>query len=220
MNTPHLAPGVLIEQVGDDLLVVTPDGLNTLRLTGQAAAVMSRIQAGQPIDFNTPIVQDLAERGIIALPGMSRRGLIKAGAIGAGAGIAVLAMPSVAAASSGEGLTGTLYAAIWGGETLYPNISTRIGATDPDWVGAILGVTDPPYSVAGVANDQPILDGGAPLQGTVSTGGVDYTAYLYMFEGSALWLFLGASGVPADGADFVLTFTFGGTPYRVTPAVI
>jgi hypothetical protein len=39
---------------------------------------------------------------------MSRRGLIKAGVIGAGAGIAVFAMPSVAAASSvgEESLTG------------------------------------------------------------------------------------------------------------------
>lgn len=100
MNTPRLAPGVLIEQVGDDVLVVTHDSLTTLRLTGEAATVAYRVQAGQPIELNSPVVRDLAERGIITLPGMSRRGLIKAGAIGAGAGIAVMAMPGVAAASS------------------------------------------------------------------------------------------------------------------------
>lgn len=101
MKTPQLAEGVLIEQVGNDLVVVVPGGLETMRITGEAAQVLSRIHAGQAEGLSEAVVRDLAAQGIIEVPGLSRRNLITAGALGAGAGIAVLTLPGVAAASSG-----------------------------------------------------------------------------------------------------------------------
>lgn len=58
------------------------------------------IQTGRTHNASGRLLSDLEALGMIETSGMSRRGLIKAGAIGAGAGIAVMAMPGVAAASS------------------------------------------------------------------------------------------------------------------------
>ena len=95
-------PGVIVERVGDDLMVIVPGNSDVVKLTGGVAEVLLDISAGKSVDLSDPAVVDLLELGIVSTPGVSRRGLIKAGAIGAGAGIAVLAMPSVAAASSGD----------------------------------------------------------------------------------------------------------------------
>ena len=98
---PQLVSGVVVEQVGDDVLVVVPGTTEALRLSGEAAKTVLTIQAGESVSSSDPVVGELVARGVVEGPGLSRRGLIKAGAIGAGAGIAVLALPSVAAASSG-----------------------------------------------------------------------------------------------------------------------
>ena len=103
----RLAKGVIVENVGPDLLLVVPGRVHALRLTGDAAEAFLKIQAGGYVDSNNPVVKELASQGVVELPGVSRRGLIKAGAVGAGAGIAVLAMPGAAAASSPSGITGT-----------------------------------------------------------------------------------------------------------------
>jgi hypothetical protein len=95
-----LAPGAVIEPVGDDVMVMMPGNTDILRISGPAADTLRTIVAGQPVDPSTPTVLELANQGIISPSGMSRRGLIRAGAIGAGAGIAVLAMPTAAMASS------------------------------------------------------------------------------------------------------------------------
>jgi len=100
VNQPCIAQGVLIEKIGEELVVVIPGSHEALRVTGQEALALSEIKSGHVVNADSPAVLKLAELGVIDVPGLSRRGLIKAGAIGAGAGIAVLAMPSVAAASS------------------------------------------------------------------------------------------------------------------------
>lgn len=99
-TTITLAPGAVIEPVGDDVMVMMPGNTDILRISGPAADTLRTIVAGQPVDPATPTVRELANQGIIQTSGMSRRGLIRAGAIGAGAGIAVLAMPTAAMASS------------------------------------------------------------------------------------------------------------------------
>ena len=101
-KTLTLAPGAVIEPVGNDVMVMIPGNTDILRISGPAADTLRTIVAGQPIDPTTPTVLELANQGIISPSGMSRRGLIRAGAIGTGAGIAALTMPSVAAAASGE----------------------------------------------------------------------------------------------------------------------
>jgi hypothetical protein len=93
-------PGVIVDRVGDDLMVIVPGNSDVVSLFGRPAEVLLDVKAGKKVDSTDPAVQDLVDLGILAATGLSRRGLIKAGAIGAGAGIAVLAMPGVAAASS------------------------------------------------------------------------------------------------------------------------
>lgn len=106
MKIPKLAKGVVVEQVGSDFLVIAPGSLDAVRLTGEAAETLSKIQSGIFVDSTSPVVGELSSFGILEAQGVSRRGLIKAGAIGAGAGIAVMAMPGVAAASSQVGAAG------------------------------------------------------------------------------------------------------------------
>lgn len=105
-----IAPGVMVETVVTDLVVIVPGSLEAFRLTGEAASTLAKIRSGMKVDPTEPEVAELMSRGIVEMPGISRRGLVKAGAIGAGAGIAVMAMPSVAIASSGpEYLNGVYY---------------------------------------------------------------------------------------------------------------
>lgn len=92
--------GVVAERVGHELMVLVPGRAEVVKLTGEAAEVFLDIQAGRAVQASDDIVSGLEAQGVIEIPGVSRRGLIKVGAIGTGVGIAVLAMPSVAAAAS------------------------------------------------------------------------------------------------------------------------
>jgi hypothetical protein len=94
--------GVVCERVGDELMIVVPGHAEVVKLKGEAADVFLDVQAGRTPHASGNLTSELEALGIIEASGMSRRGLIKAGAIGAGAGIAVMAMPSVAMASSGD----------------------------------------------------------------------------------------------------------------------
>lgn len=99
MSRIAIASGVVVEELGADLMVMIPGSTEVLALSGDAATAVRRIQSGSPVATDA-VVSDLVRLGVLETAGLSRRGLIRAGAIGAGAGIAVLAMPSVAAASS------------------------------------------------------------------------------------------------------------------------
>jgi hypothetical protein len=100
-HTLSIAPGVIIEHLGPDVVVMVPGSTEVIKLSGDAAHTIRAIQAGDVHALPSETVSELVDRGIVvSQAGMSRRGLIKAGAIGAGVGIAVLAMPGVAAASS------------------------------------------------------------------------------------------------------------------------
>ena len=95
-----LVPGVVIEPVAGELLVAVPGQTEVLRLTGLIAETLLDIQAGKTVDASAPTVSDLVTLGVVAAPGVSRRGVLTAGAIGAGAGVVALSMPGVAAAAS------------------------------------------------------------------------------------------------------------------------
>jgi hypothetical protein len=119
-NRFELVEGVLLQQVGGDLLVVVPDSLETLRLSGDVAITLLAIHRGEAVDCVGPNINDLIKLGIVSdRSKVSRRGLIRAGAVGVGAGIAVLALPSAAAASSLR-ITGQyFFAGVPGGEGAY-----------------------------------------------------------------------------------------------------
>jgi hypothetical protein len=101
MSRVGLASGVVVEELGGDLMVMVPGSTEVLTLSGDAAESVRLVQSGSRVATDA-VVSDLLRLGVFETSGLSRRGLIKAGAIGAGAGIAVMAMPGVAAASSGS----------------------------------------------------------------------------------------------------------------------
>jgi len=102
-----LIPGVIVERVGDDLMVIVPGNNDVVSLSGRPADVLADVQEGRVVDPSEPALKTLNDLGIVTSPGMSRRGLITAGALGAGAGVVMLSMPAAAAAGSGpEGANG------------------------------------------------------------------------------------------------------------------
>ena len=90
----------VVEVVGTDVLVHLSGASEVIRLSDATAEVFLAIRAGQEVDPSDSGVKELVAAGIVRSRGLTRRGLVKAGAVGLGAGIAVMAMPSVAVASS------------------------------------------------------------------------------------------------------------------------
>ena len=106
MTTHHIAitPGVIVEQVGNDCVVLLPGHEDVIRLTGKASSVVRQVQAGHRVVVSDPAVLELIDLGVIQSGStLSRRGVVRAGFVGAGVGIAALALPSVASASSTPG---------------------------------------------------------------------------------------------------------------------
>ena len=103
-----IAAGVTIEEVAEDFMVMVPGTTDVLRVSGEAADAIRQIRAGKVVQPSGDTIAHLKDLGVLVdIPGMSRRGLLTVGAAGVGAGISVLALPSVAAASSpGGGGTG------------------------------------------------------------------------------------------------------------------
>ena len=84
-----------------------PSRTTALKLSGPHAEFTRALQAGLPVDVDSTIVADLVDQGVVErCAGVARRSVLRAGALGLGAGVAVLAMPSIAAASSGGCLDG------------------------------------------------------------------------------------------------------------------
>jgi hypothetical protein len=101
-STFTIVPGVVIEYIDREAMVLLPGSTSVMRLNAEQARTLRAIESDRSSTVSVQTAQSLIQAGIVAThPSMSRRSLIKAGAIGAGAGIAVMAMPSVAAASSG-----------------------------------------------------------------------------------------------------------------------
>ena len=227
-----LVPGVVVEEVGNGLLVMVPGSQDVLSLSGRAAEVVRSVQSGVSVAEDSAVAE-LAGLGVVEVSGVSRRGLIKAGAIGAGAGIAVLAMPGVAAASSGstsDDAIGYLYEFQWDTgdpmfDALYPGAAgfgAGPGATNGDWV-ATIGLVNPPYD----PSDEKLAV--RPTGGLVTVGNETYTAYLQaiyeadqgdptdpnlVFFSTLAWVFNSQADRVSFSSGWVLTFDFGGVSYR------
>lgn len=105
----EIARGVSVERVGDEVVAYLSTSQEIVRLSGDAALVLESIGQGATVTGGAALVDDLVDRGVLEEKGPSRRNLLTAGAVGAGAGIAVLAMPGVAAASSVINVLGNYY---------------------------------------------------------------------------------------------------------------
>jgi hypothetical protein len=101
MRTITLSKGLVTESVGDSILVLVPASGNTVELSGVLAETVLAIAAGETTQLDSDVITRLTELGIVTQPKrVSRRQVIRGGTLATGAGFAMLALPSVAHASS------------------------------------------------------------------------------------------------------------------------
>lgn len=103
-----LAPSHVIEKVGEDVVVLIPESKEVLKLSGELANLVYTASISGSVEVPEGVdPSELVDRGIIVLDSYpTRRTFLKAGAVGAGASVVALGLPSVAAASSVIQLTG------------------------------------------------------------------------------------------------------------------
>ena len=197
--------GVVVERVGSELLVVVPGSLDTLKFSGEAAQTLRDIQARNPVDVRSPTVADLIDLGVVkGQRQMSRRGFIRVGAIGAGAGIAVLSMPGAAAASSPVYLEFIFYQTEFGSSPTFAGSSDHVRQLTWPYVG---GNNIPP-------NPEPTTGTEATLR--VGTHVSTWT-YFESGGGQAFWQYLSGPRITRAGLNgSTLTYTFNGVTYIAT----
>ena len=110
-NRISLAPSHVIEKVGEDVVVLIPESKEVLKLSGELADLVYTASISGSVEVPEGVdPSELVERGIIVFDSHpTRRTLVKVGAVGAGASLVALGLPSVAAASSVIQLTGKWY---------------------------------------------------------------------------------------------------------------
>jgi hypothetical protein len=116
-NQWSLRDGVVLEEVGAELLVYLPGKSAVFRLLGEDARFVSALRRGDPlIDYDASNLSSLLDSGIIVSSRETsgngadrRRFLITAGSLGLG-GLATLALPVAAVASSPIELFGRWFA--------------------------------------------------------------------------------------------------------------
>lgn len=188
----NLTAGLVVETVGEDLLVLVPRSTDAIRLTGSAAEIVSALQAGGSVSDATPGLDELKALGIVSSgSGLSRRVLLRGGAIGLGSAAAVLAMPTAAAASSGGGGGGggtVINKTLVRGGVGDQRIFTVDGMTGSGLV-TVLAVTvgdgsGPTYTATGDASALPTItftlsqdvSAGPSVRISFQFGGVEYLA--------------------------------------------
>jgi hypothetical protein len=197
-----IAPSHLIERVGNDVVVLLPEPQEVVKFSGALADLLysASISGSVEVPEGTD-PSELIERGIVVLDSEpSRRTILKVGAVGAGASVVALGLPSVAAASSIIQLTGTWYYFIIEEE------SGRILVfQDFEITGVSFPTTGTPSGLT--VNGETIPLPGGP--GVFSGGS----------NGSVLWfrqLDPAPDPVPITGLPIIGTFTWAGISYAVT----
>ena len=187
----RLAAGVLIEEVGGQLLVMVGEPPHVVRLSDEAKSVVSLLEPGKNdiVELDATI-QQLAELGILDIEtgsAISRRRVLKLTALSAGTGAAVLAFPAAAAASSEVFLSGTYLPNPPGGN---PSLTFFLDTS---------AVTEPPTFFGTPAAD-------LTVQGQTVTFPFDA-----IFEEQLLWNKQDADIVDPGGAVLFGSFSGSGT---------
>ena len=100
-NRVSLVEGVIVESLGEELIVLVPGSMEIVRLDGDPANLLRRIMNGEPpSSSDSDSMSLLGQFGLLKSSAVSRRSVLRAGAVATGAGIALLSFPSAAAASS------------------------------------------------------------------------------------------------------------------------
>lgn len=99
-NSVELRAGVLVEELGNELLVKVPGSTDAVVLSGEPASIIRSLRAGRPLPVNGPCLE-LVDLGVLEFTSaVSRRSVLAVSAVGVGAGIALFSMPTVAVAAS------------------------------------------------------------------------------------------------------------------------
>lgn len=193
----HIAPGVVLEDLGREMLVVVPGRSEIIRLSGPSAKTVRALQQGFQPNTDDTSLRELRDLGITgSTSGFSRRSLLRAGVLGVGAGITVAAMPSLALASSSE-------APLFGSWAVFDsNIEFTF-----EWT----------------SNPRPSddLNDGGPKPSPISSEAFAASVGNPSTEGSttawlgAISIVFGSSSFVPSGA-YTGTFTFDGATYEVT----
>lgn len=210
-----LVDGVVFEEVGHDLLVLLPDS-TAVKLSGPAADVVREVAEGNDLsDIDESVVAELVHAGVVRSDaGVTRRHLVKLGAVATGAGVASLALPSVAAANSVELLSGTWY--WYPFDVLFPTEDYE----EPTWSRWFRVVLD----------DDFVLPGGSPSPLSVLGLNVPFGQQVDMnnepvpagSDGFLDYLVVVSPGGPAVAKSAPLTgnlvgrFSWDGVTYQVT----
>lgn len=181
-SRPAFAPGVVVENVGDQTLVLVGSPPRVVLLSPEAAELLTLIQhnLGKEVE-QTAALGELADLGVVedtSASTLSRRGVIELSAVVGAAGLSTLLLPTAAAASSSEPppfiLTGTytvLQNEVRFNSTQVPS-EADLGALFVDGLGPFGGSDAPNWFRQGFGFPNP---NGAPLVGTssdVDTGDV------------------------------------------------
>lgn len=202
MNRIALASGVVVEDLGSSVLVFLPGLPQVLTLTGESAEVIRLFHDGAPIQQSKE-VEDLIDLGVLSAPVLSRRGFVKVGGIGITAGAALVALPGVAAASSGGPQIVYGKVASSGSESLHPDrgsFSTYIQFFDGSNTSST-GPFSPSFSPTGLEFG-PLADLGSPVY--------ELAVFMVYFSNSSDATAVGTS-------DWELSFTWEGQQYVLVP---
>jgi hypothetical protein len=208
-----LVAGLVVERVGDDLMVIVPGNSDVVSLSGRPAEVLSDVEAGRQVDSTNPALLDLVDLGIVSAPGLSRRGLIKAGAVGVGVGVASLALPTAAFASSAnrDSITGIYSMAGEGNPWGFLVLKDDVSAGTPETLTLTVG---------GTAFQSSALTGsGSAVWTTTSSAAVSFND-IYWLHGVTVSGALLAAVFADSPEDVSGSFSSGGTTYDVTYSFI
>ena len=97
--------GVSVEKVDTGYLVLLPGDDRVLHLTGEQAEAFDAARSGvaQLSDRLVPAMAGLVELGVVSTDSWTRRRVLQLGGAAAAAGMAVIALPTIAAADSPPG---------------------------------------------------------------------------------------------------------------------
>ena len=220
-----LVDNISLEFVGEEALAVMPEHGEVLRFSGPAARAIREVNDNGHTEGSASVVENLLELGVIKSSGVSRRTVLTAGSVGLGAGIAALAMPTVAAASSVIEVRGDYY--VYDRTGVSPNVRTleaRIPGSNgapavdfPENQGSPSSLSVDGFPSIPLVVSSPVtqFDAAATIDGNFQYDRATWEL-ADISTGSGLTTTYGTVGkaIPSTGPTLIATFTWGTFNYR------
>jgi hypothetical protein len=226
----ELVEGLTLEEIGGEYVALLPEKGVTLRIDPSASRVLRAIVEGDDVHVHgQESLRSLLDNGVIieTTSGITRRGIVCTATLGAVSGVAVLSLPSVAAASSESAIE------ILGEIIFAPSDEGKPPAGVPEFFALdddVFGDNndDDWFLVIMIDPDSPaVLEAGLSAEVTVTNlvGGPFPAGLFDSGGGDLVWVvYVGASDPNpslGEGNPFVMTFTDkDGVRFRVTEGLL